>query len=242
MHMRATEFEFRYRFFIIGLVFWLGLSLHSLDRSNAADALSGWIAAHTRLSRGNSVHIIFAVAAVLCVAAAAIRTWASAYLQSRIVHDPSLHSERLVADGPYRHVRNPLYLGTLLLAIGLGAMASRTGFFALVIGILVISCRLIFREEAQLLASQGESYRRYLQAVPRLWPSLTARVSPGSAKPRWPQAFFGETFFWAFATASVGFATTLNFRFWYWPMIASLPLYALSVFLLKRQGRNSSRA
>jgi hypothetical protein len=163
------------------------------------------------------------------LAAAAIRTWASAYLHRQIVRDSLLHAERLVADGPYRWVRNPLYFGTILLAIGLGSMASRSGFVVLVFGILVFgilvfSYRLIFREEAQLLASQGETYRRYLKAFPPLWPSIIARVAPAGARPRWPQAFFGETFFWAFAAASIGFAATLNFTFWYSPMVASMPL------------------
>lgn len=47
-------------------------------------------------------------AAMLVGAAAEIRTWATAYLGSEIVFDLNLHTNRLVADGPYRYVGNPL--------------------------------------------------------------------------------------------------------------------------------------
>lgn len=45
---------------------------------------------------------------MLVGAAAEIRTWATAYLGSEIVFDLNLHTNRLVADGPYRYVGNPL--------------------------------------------------------------------------------------------------------------------------------------
>lgn len=242
MHMQATDFEFRRRFFVIAFLFWLGFGLYSLDPMSSGEALGRSIALHSPLPRYVAVRLVFVVAALLTVAAAGIRTWASAYLHSHIVHDTALHSENLVADGPYRYLRNPLYLGTILLAIGMGLMANREGFFIIVIGMIVITYRLLFREEAQLLASQGESYRRYLQAVPRMIPSLTPRVASSGAHPRWAQAFFGETFFWAFATASIGFAITLRMKFWYVPMLASIPLYIVSVVLLKIRARSTSTA
>ena len=96
-----------------------------------------------------------------------------------------MHSDRLTAGGPYRYVRNPLYLGTILLALGLGAMATRFGSAIMVVGVPVIVYRLILREEAGLLASQGESYREYFRAVPRLIPALRPRVPLGEARPDW---------------------------------------------------------
>jgi protein-S-isoprenylcysteine O-methyltransferase Ste14 len=240
MNMQATDFEFRRRFFVIGMVFWLGFSLYSFDHVNAGVAFANGIAPHIALARHLIIRLIFAFAALLTFSAAAIRTWASAYLHSHIVHDTELHAENLVADGPYRFVRNPLYLGTILLAFGMGLMANREGFFVIVIGMILIAYRLIFREEAQLLASQGESYRRYLQTVPRLIPSLAPLVPASGAQPRWPQAFFGETFLWAFAAASIGFAVTMKMKFWYIPLAAALPLYFLSIVFFKRHPTTAS--
>lgn len=125
-------------------------------------------------------------------AVALIRSWAEAYLHSSVVHDAKMHSDQLTADGPYRYVRNPLYLGTVLLALGLGTMASRFGFAIVVAGIPVIVYRLILREEAGLLASQGERYREYFRAVPRLIPALHPRVPSGEARPDWVDGFTGK--------------------------------------------------
>jgi hypothetical protein len=52
----------------------------------------------------------------------------AAYLRTEIVHDTAQHSEALVADGPFRYTRNPLYLASLLMAAGIGVLASRSGF------------------------------------------------------------------------------------------------------------------
>src|SRR6185437_12094703 len=92
-------------------------------------------------------HAVFGLGALFCVAAAALRTWGTAYLNSEVMVDSRLHTSRLVADGPYRYVRNPLYFGNILLAIGFGLMSSRIGFAILVLGIIFFSYRLILREE-----------------------------------------------------------------------------------------------
>src|SRR5262249_53930830 len=132
---------------------------------------------------------------VLVALAAALRTWAAAYLHSNVVHDRSLHSERLVADGPYRHLRNPLYLGTMLLAIGFGPMAPPIGFAVLVLGCAWFTLRLIGREESELLQTQGESYREFVRRVPRMLPAIRPRVPASGAEPKWGQAVTGELFF-----------------------------------------------
>jgi protein-S-isoprenylcysteine O-methyltransferase Ste14 len=240
MTMRATDFEFRYRFFLIGACFWMPFFLYSFDKVNAGAALSQWIAHRTPLSSDTAVRLIFALGALLSITAAALRTWASAYLHSHIVHDTALHSENLVADGPYRHVRNPLYLGNVLLALGMGFMANREGYFLMVFGNLLIVYRLILREEAELLESQGESFCRFRKGVPRLFPSLTPRLAASGASPRWAQAFLGETFFWTFAGAAVVFALTFNLKYWYLAMALAMPLYAFSVIWLKRQNSATS--
>lgn len=233
--MQATDFEFRYRFFIIGACYWVPFWLYQVDKMNAGAAIGKWMARHSGVPNDTAIRMVFVLGALVCVLAASIRTWASSYLQSSVVHDTKLHSDLLVADGPYRFVRNPLYLGNILLALGMGVMASRLGLVVMVLGNLFVLYRLIRREEAQLLASQGESFQRYLNAVPRLVPSLSPRVQASGASPSWPQAVLGETFMWAFAAASIVFAITMTVKYWYIAMAASIPLYALSVIVLKRK-------
>ena len=73
-----------------------------------------------------------AIGALLVFAAAVLRTWASAYLRTEVVHDTSQHSKALVADGPFRFTRNPLYLANVPMAAGIGLLSSRLGWLFLV--------------------------------------------------------------------------------------------------------------
>jgi len=214
--MRATDLEFRLRFFIIMAIFIVGFWCYALDPVSMSVMLAGWFTNHridlAVASDRHAVQLVLAFGVALTLLAALIRTWAAAYLQSEVVHDWDLHAEGLVADGPFRHVRNPLYLGGLLFAVGFALAASRLGFVVAVGALTLFYLRLIAREEWLLSETQGESYRHFLKTVPRLIPSLTPRVPAGGLSPRWGQAFFGETFMWFFAIAGACFAATLNQR------------------------------
>jgi protein-S-isoprenylcysteine O-methyltransferase Ste14 len=239
--VRATEFEFRYRFFIIMALFIGGFWCYALDHVNVSQMLAEKLMPHLSeagvLSERHGVQIFLAFGAFLTILAALIRTWAAAYLQSEVVHDSRLHAEGLVADGPYRHVRNPLYFGGLLFAIGFGMAASRLGFVVIVGGLTLLYYRLIGREESQLSETQGESYRQFLKAVPRLIPSLSPRLPSGGVVPRWGQAFAGETFMWFFAGAAVCFAATLN----QWLFITMIVVGVAASFVAKALLRQGDR-
>ncbi len=209
--MRATDFEFRHRFWLITAAFVAGFACSFVDPRNAAETLARVLGGETR--RG--VQIVLGVGALVASMAAWLRTWASAYLRSSVVKDGALHTDRLVADGPYRHLRNPLYLGTLLLAVSFALMASPTGFVVMVGGLLLFLLRLIGREEADLAHAQGDRYLAYRAAVPGLWPALRSRVPASGARPEWRQAVVGELAMWAFAIGVALFAVTLDQRIVY---------------------------
>ncbi len=154
--------------------------------------------------------IVIVGGALLVFLAAGLRTWAAAYLRTEVVHDTAQHSEALVADGPFRYTRNPLYLANPPMAAGIGVLASRSGFIFLVLANWIFVYRLIFREEETLRETQGESYRAYCRAVPRFWPALRPRVPSGNLRPEWGQAFAGESFVWLFGLAELLIAATLN--------------------------------
>jgi len=229
MTFRATGFEFRNRFFVIGAIFFLAFACYNLDHVNVSEAAARLMLGDEAKANspmvGHYVRILFYGGVLLITLAALIRSWAEAYLHSSVVHDTAMYSDRIVADGPYRHTRNPLYLGTMLLGLGMGLMASRLGFVVLALGMTLFVYRLILREEAGLLQSQGETYRRYLKAVPRLIPSLRPRVPPGGGKPNWLDGFVGETFFWSFAAAMAVFAFTGNFRYFWIVMGSGFAVY-----------------
>jgi protein-S-isoprenylcysteine O-methyltransferase Ste14 len=237
MSFAAKEWEFRARFWLIFGTFWLGFLLYSLERINVCAAIALQIYHHDPANNAridDLVRILFGVATAFVFLAALIRTWAGSYLHSSIIHDAALHGEQLVADGPYRHLRNPLYLGNMLLATGIGALASRVGFVVIVGGMFLIVYRLILREEATLLASQGESYRRYYDAVPRLWPSIGARVPASSAKPNWADGFSGEFFMWAAVAAMIVFTATQRVSYFWIAFGIGLAIYFLQSYLRER--------
>lgn len=206
--MKATEFEFRHRSILNLAHFWIAFQLYSVDRVNIV-----WAFVHWNNPRGDFIaRIVFGFAALLLGLAATVRTWAAAYLGSEVVHDTALHTEALVADGPYRHVRNPLYLGTFLMSVGLGLLASRSGFLVLAVGAAIRILRLIGREEAELEKRQGERFREFSRRVPKIVPSFGPGIPAGGRKPRWGQAFRGEAFMWGFLVTMVGFTLTLEDR------------------------------
>ena len=102
---------------------------------------------------------MIAIGALLVFLSAALRTWGAVYLRTAIVHDTAQHSDALVADGPFRYTRNPLYLASVPMAAGIGALASVPGFIFLVLANWIFVYRLILHEEEALRQSQGESSR-----------------------------------------------------------------------------------
>jgi protein-S-isoprenylcysteine O-methyltransferase Ste14 len=212
--MRATDFEFRHRFFFIVAIFALAFLTYKFDHVTAVVALGRLFAGRSlgmsSLAVRHGIQALIGVSATLVIAAAWVRTWGSAYLRAEVVQDTKVHTEKLVADGPFRYVRNPLYFGNLLMAAGIGLLSSRTGWFLLVIGNILFLRRLIGREEAALLETQGEGYGAYLAAVPRLWPSLVPRVPAGVTQPKWPQALLGEGWLWILGLDGLILAWKLN--------------------------------
>jgi len=240
MSFQASKGEFENRFWIIGGVFSLGFSAYGLDHVNCVEALTRLIVGSTNVDSPRADHLIralFFAAAFVVFAAALLRSWAEAYLRSTVVHDAALHSENLVAEGPYRYVRNPLYLGNILLAAGMGSMASSTGFFFIVIGMTVVVYRLILREEAGLAESQGAGFLDYCRAVPRLLPAFTPRLPAGGARANWLDGFTGETFMWGCAIGIAAFAVTLQVIYFWIVLAIGFAIYFLQSFWRSRTAK-----
>lgn len=174
------------------------------------------------------------------VLAALVRTWGSAYLGRDVVHDQAVHSETLHADGPYRHVRNPLYLGNVLMGIAMSIFAPPIGSPLILIGIPVFCYRLIGREEAALESQQGDSYRAFMRAVPRLWPSVRARIPAGGGKPDWINGLASEAFFWSYALGVLGFTLSLNIIYFFAGWVASPLLSWLAGLAIQKRHPSSS--
>lgn len=91
--------------------------------------------------------------------------------------------ERLVIGGPYRHLRNPVYLGNFILSLGFIFFAAGWKIWVFPIFILFFFLQytpIVLLEERVLRERFGEEYERYFKEVPRFIPkiySFQGRVS-----------------------------------------------------------------
>jgi hypothetical protein len=99
-----------------------------------------------------------------------LRAYASGYVKK---------NAELTVTGPYAYTRNPLYLGSVLMAFGFAA-ASRSWWITVLLALLftVIYVPTIYSEE-QFLRATFPAFAGYSQRVPRLLPRLTPARTPG---------------------------------------------------------------
>jgi protein-S-isoprenylcysteine O-methyltransferase Ste14 len=212
---RATEVEFRQRFWIIFAIFFLSYGLYNFYSEAACLWLVGLFAHQQTPAFTLGLRLLFAAGALLVAAGGLLRAWGVAYLGAGVMRDRDLHTEKVTADGPFRFVRNPLYVGNILLALGMGLTASLPGWILLVVLMTLFVLRLILREEAELSAAQGEAYQAYRRRVPRLIPALRPRLPASGARPAWGPAVAAEFMFWVFSAAMLVLAATLDMDvFW----------------------------
>ena len=92
-----------------------------------------------------------------------------------------LHKQAvLTITGPYAHTRNPLYLGSLVMATGF-AFAARSWWMVGILVVMFVAIYLpVIRAEETFLAQHFPEFAEYARRVPRLVPTLNP---PG--KQRW---------------------------------------------------------
>jgi protein-S-isoprenylcysteine O-methyltransferase Ste14 len=235
LSMKATTWEFTNRALVFGLIFAVSFPLYSFDHQNSTAGLANWLGPRLRTDADLIACVLFAFAALLLTTAALIRTWASSYLHAGVVYAAQVKTESLVADGPYRRVRNPLYFANVLMAIDMGALMSRTGSMVAILAMLVFCYRLIFREEAELQGSQGERYEAYRKAVPRFWLSVWPRIAAAGRQANWTAGLKAESWYWGFAAAVVAFALTLKLKLFFVILGVSIVLFWASSQILQKK-------
>ena len=123
------------------------------------------------LARPSVVTIV--TGSLIVAAGLAIRAVASGQLRK---------NEALATSGPYSYTRNPLYLGSILIAVGF-AIAARSVWVWIVLVIFFVAVYVpVIRSEEAFLRSQFPDFGLYAQRVPRLLPrwsgeSVTAQFS-----------------------------------------------------------------
>jgi len=225
----ASRFEFQQRTWFIFGIFCVGLSCYWFDPQNSGVVLARVLHSHVplfqALSLRSSIRLVFLVGASVVALGGVLRAWGAAYLRAEVVQDSRVRTEKLVADGPFRYTRNPLYFGLLIGVFGAGLLCSRTGWVVQIILAFAFCYRLIRREEAHLVLVQGERFVTYFQSVPRLLPALRARVSASGALPHWQEAFAAQTPWWAIAASEIAYAVTLRPNIALFVALAGVPVH-----------------
>jgi protein-S-isoprenylcysteine O-methyltransferase Ste14 len=166
-----------------------------------------WLAASTLFARSGWISLAAATVVVTAIALACLvmgtilRVWGAA-----------MQGGRFAAAGPYRYVRNPLYLGAWLLAWGASILMppGGAGFFLTAFSLFVLF--LIFSEERFLSIKLGDAYDQYLRRIPRLLPNRRAVAITSAERPEWVQAALAETYPIAFTVCFAIFAWRYNAR------------------------------
>lgn len=122
-----------------------------------------------------------------------LRIWAVGYAGG-MTRATALGAARdLVTTGPYSFVRNPLYLGNLLLSIGVTVFTNVYWLIpVLMIGYFIQYLPIIAVEEKYLLESCGQVYEDYQAEVPRLLPGYRTYSNPSLHDFSWLRALKSE--------------------------------------------------
>ena len=213
--MRATPWEYRLRYLIHVAIFivgfwpfwepWLGLSTKSTWLT-----LSAWLAREGWLGFQAATLALLGLAIFFTGLGAWLRLWGSAYVGAGVVKAPAMHGTVLLADGPYRRTRNPLYLGTLLHTIGIALLMPPPGAVFAIAAIWILQVRLALAEEPFLEARFGRAYLDYKARVPQFLPSPKPLIDAAGMRANWWLALLGESYMVGVVVTLVVFGWSFN--------------------------------
>jgi protein-S-isoprenylcysteine O-methyltransferase Ste14 len=238
--MKASAIEFRLRMWIqIGIFFicfwapWLG----PFDFSRRISTLA-WLAMEiSRLGIASfslATAVVIVAGALAALAGAVLRVWGTAYLGYGTVHHEDMQGGAVMAAGPFRYVRNPLYLGGWFMMLAICLLMTPSGALFAMVLVTIFLLRLILGEEAFLEAKLGELYKEYLRAVPRLVPRLRSSLPVSDAKPHWLIAALTEL-------NPIGVFVALAFLSWSYDNLLMLK-FILATFALSMVVRGLMKA
>ena len=211
-----TPALFRFRVLIFTLLSLLGFYAPWQRYFNTGPVPSTWITLSAWLARTGLLDyaratVTVTVAVIGCaVLGACFRLWATAYIGAGVMNDKSLRADHIVASGPYRYLRNPLYLGNLLTCAAVSILMPLSGAIVFLAGVVLLTAALVAAEGPHLVLQLGAAYNTYRQQVPSFIPAIRAHVRPAPVKPRWIQSVAAESFHVGFALCLVVFAWQYN--------------------------------
>jgi len=121
----------------------------------------------------NASVISLVIGFVIALTGELIRLWGVSWAGSETRTTGGVGGSFLVISGPFAHVRNPLYVGNILLYFGIGIMSMSLFPYLQIVALLFFVFQyfvIVKEEEGYLIKTFGEDYKKYFNNVPRfLW-------------------------------------------------------------------------
>ncbi|MGQ0538765.1 MAG: methyltransferase family protein [Gemmatimonadaceae bacterium] len=124
----------------------------------------GFVLAALYLASVRPRPLALAAGASVALAGVLVRGWASGHI---------MKNDRLATSGPYAFTRNPLYLGSFLIAVGFAIAAHWTVLVGVAMFFLLIYAPTMERERANVAGRFPVAYEVYSANVPAFFPRIT---------------------------------------------------------------------
>jgi len=160
-----------------------------------------------------------------------------------------VYAEELVTTGIFAHCRNPLYVGNILMIVGLGMMSNSIMFIFIFIPLFLFFYQAIVRAEENFLVNKfGQLYREYMKSVNRWIPRISGIGSTlDSMTFHWKRVWikeYGTTFIWS--TAALWLVAKYYYNKAGWeavvhmlPVFIAVQLLLLTMYLFVRYMKKS---
>ncbi|MCX6168784.1 MAG: isoprenylcysteine carboxylmethyltransferase family protein [Ignavibacteriales bacterium] len=116
------------------------------------------------------------------------RLWGVSYAGSETRTTNGVGGTFLVVSGAFAYLRNPLYLGNMLMYLGIGIMSMALFPYLQIFALLFFFWQytvIIKEEESFLQTKYGKSYKDYCAVIPKLIPSFKKYKNPGLEQPEY---------------------------------------------------------
>ncbi len=165
----ASDFEWRNPGLLRAAVLGCAIAAYAIDHDDLIWAMASW---HTRYQQ-LVARCLFAGAALLLCLAEALRSWTRAYETPNCNYEFDPGTAIWRADGPFRHLREPMALGDAMFVLGISSMLSRTGVVIATLGFAILLARASKRRECELQSAGRSAYRGLCDHVPHFFLQCT---------------------------------------------------------------------
>jgi protein-S-isoprenylcysteine O-methyltransferase Ste14 len=157
------------------VVAWIALPYLALSRTSGMFALPAFATSDDTYATLRYVATLLALVSL----AATARCWLRMGRNWRMDVSVATKTE-LITDGPFRHIRHPIYAFQILLMLCSAAIVPTLPMLVVAAVHIVLMNVKARTEERHLRSCHGDAYQRYVERTGRFFPRFGQRPEPGS--------------------------------------------------------------